>query len=257
MKKSKLESVKKNRKRLLFTNIFTIVCLVFLGLIYLTSNTEAQFTSTRVHKQMISAGEWWDGSSLIFNRIDRKIIESCEPVTLAVEIKNDSKYAMYGTSEYEVYNASLKEGGLLEIGDRVSDGALEIAIIESGETLELTHIVSTPGDYVFKAYQRPKYDDNEVERASIISDLLTVTCFEKEEVIGEERNESVSQKSQEIEIDKEYEESDEALEENEHPEKGEDELEKSKQDTTSSEKLVPNPNEGDKEEEAEGDEKDE
>lgn len=257
MQKSKPECTKKIRESILITKIFVIFYIVCLGLIYLTSHTEAQFTGTRVDNQVIQAGEWWDGSSLIFNSTDDQIIESCEPVELAVEIKNDSMFAMYGTTEYEVYNTSLIGESSLEIGNSVSDGDLEIAIIEPGETSTLTHTVSTPGDYVFIAYQRPKYNNNEAERASIMSELLTVTCFEE----GKDRgNESGLPTEVEIEKDEESEESEESdrgleLDKDEEPGKsddvpGQDKHEVSKEPDSLLEQVTV-------EEPAEGDETDE
>lgn len=275
MQMSKLKSIKKIRKHILIVKIFVIIYSICFALIYLISQTEAQFTNASVQKQVIQAGEWWDGSNLTFSSSENQIIDSCGPVDLTVEIKNDSTNGMYGASEYEVYNASLKEGDSLEISDRVSDGVLEIGIIEAGETASLTYTVSTPGDYFFRAYQRPKYDNNEAERTSIMSEVLTVTCLEEGINNGVENNESVSPGEPEINKDEELEESDCTLEQNkdEGPEEsdcvleenkdevlGESDsaLEQNKQDATSSEELPQNSNGNHKgEQSTEGDETDE
>ncbi len=189
MQKNKSEKMKSIRKHVLMVKIFAICYFSYVAVIYLTSYTEAQFTNARVDKQVIQAGEWWDGSSLLFNSTENQLINQCEPVELAVEIKNDSLFAMYGPSEYEVYQAFLEENGSLEIGHRVSDDEMEIGIIGAGETSTLLYTVSTPGDYVFVAYQRPAYDNDEIEQTSVTSGAITVTCVEEEE---EKSDDSVS-----------------------------------------------------------------
>ncbi|MFJ7932918.1 amyloid fiber anchoring/assembly protein TapA [Sporosarcina sp. NPDC096371] len=188
MQKSKLEKMKNIRKHVLMVKILAICYFSYFAVIYLTSYTEAQFTNARVDEQVIQAGEWWDGSSLVFNSTENQLINQCEPVELAVEIKNDSLFAMYGPSKYEVHQVFLEEDVLLE-GNRVSDEEMEIEIIGAGETATLLYTADTPGDYVFVAHQRPTYDNDEIVQPSVTSGVITVTCVEEEEEVS---NESVS-----------------------------------------------------------------
>lgn len=181
MQKSKSEKMKNIRKHVLMVKILAICYFSYFAVIYLTSYTEAQFTNARVDKQVIQAGEWWDGSHLQFNSTENQLINQCEPVELAVDIKNDSLFAMYGPSEYEVHQALVEEDGSLGIGHRVSDEEMEIGIIGAGETATLLFTATTPGDYVFVAHQRPTYDNEEIVQPSVTSGVITVTCVEEEE----------------------------------------------------------------------------
>lgn len=159
------------KKRFLWIKVFTIFYVICLGLVYLTSSTEAQFTNTRVHNEVIQAGEWWDGSSLTFVGTQNLHIASCGPVELAIEVKNDSRFGMYGTSEYEIYHAFTHS--------RITEQQFDIPRMAAGSTSTLTYTVSGAGEYVFLVYQRPKYRHNEVERTSIKSEVITVTCVEE------------------------------------------------------------------------------
>lgn len=177
MKKTKEHKV---LYRHVFLKLLAIIYVTSLALTYLTTSTEARFTNTVVDKQTIQAGEWWDGSSLSFNQPKTEPVNHCElPVTLKVEVENDSKHAMYGTSEYEVFQASRTEEGKIELGEKVSEERLEIPIIPSYEKTDLTYTVSALGSYAFVVYQRPHYAEE--GREMIISELLTVTCIEEVE----------------------------------------------------------------------------
>lgn len=179
MQTNRIKQVEKARLNILVIKVISIIYLICFTCIYLTSNTGAQFTDTSIHKQLIQAGEWWDGSSLVFLNKEDQVINSCEPVELQTEVYNDSKHAMYGSTEYEVYHVS--SDGVdhsLEIGDKISEGVMNIDVIRANETSMLTYTVIDPGDYFFKAYQRPSYNHNELERTSIVSEIITVTCSE-------------------------------------------------------------------------------
>lgn len=177
-----MKKAKENKTlyKLVLLKLLAIVYITSLGLAYLTTNTEARFTNTIIEKQTIQAGEWWDGSSLSFNQPNKEALNHCElPVTLKVEVENDAKHAMYGTSEYEVFKAFRTEEGKIKLGEKVSEEPLEIPIIPSYGKTDLTYTVSTLGSYVFVVYQRPHYAGEGQE--AVISDLLTVTCIEEVE----------------------------------------------------------------------------
>lgn len=182
-------------KKILFIKVFSIFYITCLGLIYLTSSTEAKFTHTNVYNQVITAGTWWDGSSLLFNELGEQTIESCDPVMLSVEVTNDSKYGMYGTTEYEIYKMPVETSNSLS--EKVAMGQWTVPMLGAGESGELTYLASNPGEYLFLAKQRPGYNHNEKERAIIMSEIYSVTC--NDEMHSNESNESASQEELEKE----------------------------------------------------------
>lgn len=174
------QQTKETRPNLLIIKTLAIIYLVCFICIYLTSNTEAQFTDTHVHNQLIQAGEWWDGSSLVFPNQDHQVINSCEPVELQAEIYNDSQSEMYDSTAYEVYQVSFdRVTQAVELGDKVSEGMMDTDIIGAYESSTLTYTATAPNDYIFKVYQRPGYNDHEEKRTSIISDVFTVNCVDE------------------------------------------------------------------------------
>lgn len=188
---NKLTNGKSFFKKQLFLKLLFICYISCIGLVYLTSSTTAHFTSSQVHEQLITAGSWWDGSSLIFNESKESTIDHCGPVVLSVEVQNESSYGMYGTSVYEVYK--VQEDGT-ETGI-VSGNQMEIPMLGPGDSIEILYLAETPGDYIFKAYQRPEYDGP--EQLVITSNVTSVICNEDAQLEDYDESASLEEQNEE------------------------------------------------------------
>lgn len=89
----------------------------------------------------------WDRSSLLF--IDQN--ENCSCISATIKNGQDSR-VMQGEVKYEVYWSAK---GNPKNGELVYSGS--VASLNPGETKELTYVLdpTKPGNYMFKAYQRP------------------------------------------------------------------------------------------------------
>lgn len=177
MRMSRLRKFKNRKKFILLCKITAITYLIMFSFSYAVSSTGAYFNSENEDRQVIQAGTWWDGSSLVFVNHENDNMESCGPTTISAQIKNTG-FSMYGTSNYEVYQL---DGGKQKVADGV------INKIEENKTDSLTFSVPGPGSYQFKAYQRPGFDDDYDNRTEIWSGEFTVACKE-EGTVGEEKD---------------------------------------------------------------------
>jgi YqxM protein len=139
---------------------------------FINGSTGAYFNDQDQRTSVITAGTWssWDKSSLKFpDEQDRKI-EACSPAEISVRIKNTGS-TMEGPTEYSVYYAAK---GNPKKGSSIVEG--EIQPIINGEISVLKATVGEPGNYKFKALQRPGHGNKEDIRHQLWSETITITC---------------------------------------------------------------------------------
>ncbi|WP_312857808.1 amyloid fiber anchoring/assembly protein TapA [Bacillus haikouensis] len=139
---------------------------------FINGSTGAYFNDQDQRTSVITAGTWssWDKSSLKFpDEQDRKI-EACSPAEISVRIKNTGS-TMEGPTEYSVYYAAK---GNPKKGSSIVEG--EIQPIINGEISALKATVGEPGNYKFKALQRPGHGNKEDIRHELWSETITITC---------------------------------------------------------------------------------
>jgi YqxM protein len=134
--------------------------------------TGAYFNDQDQVNGVITAGTWsiWDKSSLKFLDEQDREIEACSPAEISVRIKNTGS-TMEGPTEYSVYYATK---GNPKKGNRIVQG--EIQPIIKGKISTLKATVSEPGNYKFKALQRPGHGNKEDIRHELWSETITITC---------------------------------------------------------------------------------
>jgi YqxM protein len=139
---------------------------------FIDGSTGAYFNDQDQATGVITAGSWsiWDKSSLKFpDELDRTM-KVCSPVNISARISNTGS-TMQGTTEYEVYYAATgnpKNGNIILNGD--------VQPIAENETTTLTAAISKPGNYKFKALQRPGHGNKEDTRHELWSETITITC---------------------------------------------------------------------------------
>jgi YqxM protein len=139
---------------------------------FINGSTGAYFNDQGQRTSVITAGTWssWDKSSLKFpDEQDRKI-EACSPAEISVRIKNTGS-TMEGPTEYSVYYATK---GNPKKGSSIVEG--EIQPIINGGISALKATVGEPGNYKFKALQRPGHGNKEDTRHELWSETITITC---------------------------------------------------------------------------------
>lgn len=137
---------------------------------YLTSETMASFSSSSEITGKIKAGEWWDGSNLVFIGKGNQNEKVCPSTEISVEIKNTG-ITMIGSTTYEVYyieNGNPQNGKIIEKGD--------LKPLMKNEVVALSYQAEEEGVYMFKAYQREGYVG---EKEVIWSEKVKVKCKEK------------------------------------------------------------------------------
>lgn len=172
MRQSRLRKFK-NRKigSLIIIQLLAIYLLGVYGLLEFTSSTDAAFNDIESLKLSLQAADEferpnddeddedeneednsWDKSSLEFVNNGEKL--NCQSGMISAVVQNgvDSR-PMKGPVTYEVYwtekgNPKPEHGGII-----VEAG--QIPSLEAGETHELTYKFNQPGNYKFRALQRP------------------------------------------------------------------------------------------------------
>jgi YqxM protein len=142
---------------------------------FIDGSTGAYFNDLDKVTGVITAGTWssWDKSSLSFpNKDYDRSIEACTPSEISVSIKNTGS-TMEGPTEYAVYYAA---SGNPKNGNSIFNG--NIQPIEGDNATTLSLAVNEPGNYKFKALQRPGHGNNEDTRHELWSETITITCNE-------------------------------------------------------------------------------
>lgn len=140
---------------------------------FIDGSTGAYFNDQDHVTGVITAGTWsiWDKSSLNFpdKGVDRTV-NACSPVDISTRVMNTGS-TMQGSTEFAVYYAAT---GNPKDGNNAFSG--DIQPINEGETTTLTANVNQPGNYKFKALQRPGHGNKEDIRHELWSETITVTC---------------------------------------------------------------------------------
>ncbi|MEH7500493.1 amyloid fiber anchoring/assembly protein TapA [Neobacillus drentensis] len=166
---------KKNGSIIIVAQIIVVFYLITLLTGYLTSNTEAYFNDNSKITGTIQAGNWeneWDKSSLKFSSGNDQSFESCSQKEITVALTNTGS-DMEGPSEYEVYY--INKGNPKE-GEKVAEGVIERIL--ANKSSFLIYIASKPGNYKFRALQRPNHSFK-AERQDLWSETITITCKTK------------------------------------------------------------------------------
>jgi YqxM protein len=139
---------------------------------FIDGSTGAYFNDQDQVTGVITAGTWsiWDKSSLKFPDEQDRTIKACSPLDISARISNTGS-TMQGTTEYEVYYAAK---GNPKNGSSILNG--DIQPIAENETTTLTAGISQPGNYKFKALQRPGHGNKEDTRHELWSETITITC---------------------------------------------------------------------------------
>ncbi|MFJ5715166.1 amyloid fiber anchoring/assembly protein TapA [Neobacillus sp. NPDC093127] len=186
---------KRNWTGNLVVKLIAIFYISILTISYLTGSTSAYFSDTVQITGMFQAGTWnspaeqWDKSSLIFsNKDNNQQINSCNPVKVTVSIANTGN-DMKGTTEYEVFYIAK---GNAKAGSIVGNGIINP--LAKGKSGQLTFTASFPGNYKFKAYQRP-FHNFKNERKELWSETISITCSAKSNSSTKESEENFENKS--------------------------------------------------------------
>ncbi|MBB6453684.1 TasA anchoring/assembly protein [Salirhabdus euzebyi] len=193
MNNSRLQRFRKRRKFIFVSKIIAIWYMAIISIVYFSSSTGAYFNVSKINTATIQAGEWWDKSNLVFVRDNQgvDVYQSCKPVEISAIVKNDSNIAMIGSTEYEVHHHLKKEP---EKGESTIVGSGTINPLNGNESITLTLTADQEGDYQFKVFQRPGYNDNYENRTAIWDRKIKVNCQQgsnvnsEEEVINKDEN---------------------------------------------------------------------
>ncbi|CAM3913571.1 amyloid fiber anchoring/assembly protein TapA [Mesobacillus zeae] len=165
---------KKKRTGGMAARLLGVFYALMLTVVLLTTNTGAYFNDASEVSGSIQAGEWreeWDKSSLKFvNDSVDQTVNSCSPAEILAEVKNTGSN-MTGPTEYEVYYAKT---GNPKKGTKVGDGTINP--INASQTGVLKFMATNPGNYKFKAFQRPGHGNNYDSRQELWSETITVKC---------------------------------------------------------------------------------
>ncbi|MCR8850479.1 amyloid fiber anchoring/assembly protein TapA [Rossellomorea sp. SC111] len=140
---------------------------------FIDGNTGAYFNDQDQVTGVITAGTWsiWDKSSLNFpDKEEVRTVNACSPIDLSARIMNTGS-TMQGTTEFAVYYAAK---GNPKNGNNIVSG--DIQPINKGETATLKANVNLPGNYKFKALQRPGHGNKEDIRHELWSETITIEC---------------------------------------------------------------------------------
>ncbi|PLR99284.1 amyloid fiber anchoring/assembly protein TapA [Bacillus sp. T33-2] len=147
----------KNWSFFILVQITTIFYIFAFTLIYMLGSTNAYFNDRVGAIGAITAGTWetsppeevWDKSSLAFTGA-----VSNQDKNISAAIKNNGN-DMAGSVPYEIWWA---EKGNPKEGTKIGDGT--VPALKSGEVFNLKFTTQKPGNYMFKAYQRPNHGDS-------------------------------------------------------------------------------------------------
>ncbi|MEI2664701.1 amyloid fiber anchoring/assembly protein TapA [Rossellomorea sp. LJF3] len=180
--------------------LIAIWYMVIITGTYLSSGTDAYFNDHDQVTGQITAGTWevessqWDKSSLAFINKDQTIVmKACPPVSISTKIKNNGS-EMKGTTEFEVF---YKESGNPMKGNKIGDGIIQP--IASKQVDVLTFEVNNPGNYKFRALQRPGHGNKDDSRQDLWSETVTVKCEEVKKSQEKEEVKSESEPVKEVE----------------------------------------------------------
>ncbi|MFL8939028.1 amyloid fiber anchoring/assembly protein TapA [Rossellomorea oryzaecorticis] len=143
---------------------------------FLDGSTGAYFNDQDQVSGVITTGTWssWDKSSLSFpNKDHERSVEACTATEISVSIKNTGS-TMEGPTEYAVYYAA---SGNPMNGNSIFNGNIQPIDGDSTTTLSLS--VNEPGNYKFKALQRPGHGNKEDTRHELWSETITITCVQE------------------------------------------------------------------------------
>ncbi|MGM0830035.1 MAG: amyloid fiber anchoring/assembly protein TapA [Bacillota bacterium] len=180
--------------------LFAIWYMVIITGTYLSSGTDAYFNDHDQVTGKITAGTWevessqWDKSSLAFINKDQTIVvKACPPIKISTKIKNNGR-DMKGTTEFEVL---YKDSGNPMKGKKIGDGIIQP--IDSNKVDVLTFEVNKPGNYKFRALQRPGHGNKDDSRQDLWSETITVKCEEVKKSQEKEEVKSESEPGKEVE----------------------------------------------------------
>lgn len=159
MRQSRLHKFKKRKVGILIiAQLVAIYYLGVYGLFEFTSPTNAAFNDIeRLTLSLKAADEFeppddgeWDKSSLKFNGQT----SHCQEGTISAVIQNgQGSRDMKGPVTYEVYWAAEGNPKPDKGGTKVASG--QVPPLGSGETYEMFYTPTKPGNYMFRAEQRP------------------------------------------------------------------------------------------------------
>ncbi len=162
---------------MLVSKLLALFYLTTFTFSYLSTGTGAYFINSNLEKQVIQAGTWWDGSKLVFTGKPTQNNKACPPLDITVEIKNKG-FGMIEPTTYEVYYS--ENGNPKKQGEKVAEDTINP--IGEGKVTTLSFQAEEVGSYMFKALQRPGYEENYESRNEIWSEKVMVKCIEKQEV---------------------------------------------------------------------------
>ncbi|MBM7585290.1 TasA anchoring/assembly protein [Bacillus pakistanensis] len=177
---------------LITMKVAIILYALSFTLMNILGSTNAYFSDSDSGTGRIQAGTWevdpppeeeWDRSSLSFTG---PILNNKGTISSTI-INNGSDMA--GTVTYEVWWI---ERGNPKKGEKLADGI--VPALKSGQSTNLNYKTTKPGNYMFKAYQRPNHGDpnnkkgNGNEEGALWSESITVTAQAPAQKIEEEKD---------------------------------------------------------------------
>src|SRR5690625_846608 len=207
----RMRSKRLRRFRRQFPVVFFLVKLILIwylvvfSISYLTSGTAAHFYDMEEADSKVLAGYWadgWDGSSLSFIQKGNDNIKSCEPVEIAMEIKNAGDEDMINGSYFDIYY--IENGNPEKHGQKL--GEENIPALYSNESTEITYLAQKPGVYAFLAHQ----PEGHPEGQTVWSKWAIVNCpsgqaeqDEEEEIKDSAETKTDEEQNQETESNEE------------------------------------------------------
>ncbi|MGD6776550.1 amyloid fiber anchoring/assembly protein TapA [Sutcliffiella horikoshii] len=199
IRKTRLNKFRNNNWTIVITSkLLSIWIFLSVALVYLTGNTDAYFYDNSTVKGVFKVGFWekkleqWDKSSLKFIETKNELtITNCEPKNIISTIKNTGN-DMQGSTDYFVY---FIDKGNPKDGEIMYEGYIDPIANDSSQQLQYNS--SIPGNYKFKALQRPGHGNKENELHELWSETITVKCEKVEEKV-EEKDKDVDESSKEV-----------------------------------------------------------
>ncbi|GGJ98229.1 hypothetical protein GCM10007063_20700 [Lentibacillus kapialis] len=182
--------MRKKTKMLITGKLLASVYLIVFTAGYLTAGTGAYFNDAHKETQVIQAGTWWDGSDLAFNGQPVQASGDNCPGTVNVTLQNNGK-TMLGPAQYSVYYS--KEGNPKN-GKVIKEG--KIKPLQADGAVTLNYGDAAEGVYVFKAVQRPGYQDHHEKPPEFWSGEITVACADKNEQTNKDEDQKKDRNKQ-------------------------------------------------------------